>query len=575
MAVFASSAPAATVGSITQLSGSAGCTADAASPVVGCATANGLGGVSPFFGSQSVALSPDGRNLYAASFTSDAIAIFDRSSSNGVLKQRSGRAGCVALTTSAGCAVARGLIRPTSIAVSPDGKSVYAASIIANSVTVFDRNRRTGGLRQKAGSAGCVANQAIEDCAIGRALAGADVVAVSPDNRSVYVGAFESDGVASFTRNRSSGAITQKTGTAGCIVETPLSGCATGRALNGAEGLTISPDGKSVYVGAAIGNAVAVLRRDASTGNLSQSAGAAGCLAFQAANGCAEGHGLVGADSMQVSPDDKNLYVASGVGKSIAIFRRNRNTGSISQLRGVAGCFAQATYTLGRCNTGVQLDGPEGIAVSPDGNSVYVGSFFSNAIAVFDRVDYTGTLTQRPGPNGCVVEPATGGCNTGRALQGANGLAISADGRQLYVGANGSNALDVFSRSVPPPGDVKVSVPSRVRVAVASSVSVPVSCRGSKNRRCPGGISLGQSAAGPTSRGGSFSIPTGQRRNVSIAISPSLVRALRSDGSVRVIASLRVVLPDGRIRDSQQSILLIAATPGFTGRNPSDRKRER
>ncbi|MGB0871502.1 MAG: beta-propeller fold lactonase family protein [Solirubrobacterales bacterium] len=575
--VATSTANAATIGSITQLAGTAGCTTDASTPVAGCGTARALGGVSPFFGSHSVALSPDGKNAYAASFTSDAITVFDRSSRTGVLTQKSGRSGCVALTPSAGCAIGRGLIRPTSVAVSPDGRSVYAASIIANSVAVFERNRKTGSLRQKRGSAGCVANQAIENCAIGRALAGADVVAVSPDNKSVYVGTFESDGVASFTRNRATGSITQKAGTAGCIVETPLSGCATGRALNGAEGLTISPDGKSVYVGAAIGNGVAVLRRSTSTGNLSQATGVTGCWAFQAANGCSEGHGLVGADSMQVSPDNKHLYVASGVGKSIAAFRRNRSTGSILQLRGIAGCYAQAAHTLGRCVTGVQLDTPEGIVVSPDGNSVYVGSFFSNAVAVFDRVAYTGTLTQRAGPNGCVVDPATSGCNTGRALLGANGLAISADGRRLYVGAANSSAISVFSRSVPPPGNVKVSVPSRVRVAIGSSVSVPVSCTGSKNRLCPGGISLAQSSSSAARtaarRGGSFSIPSGQRRNVSIAIPSSLIRALRSSGSVRAVASLRVVLPNGKIRNTRQSIVLIAATPGFTGSNPFDRKR--
>lgn len=569
---IASQANASTIGSITQLAGTAGCTTDSNTPISGCAGARALGGVSPFFGSRSVALSPDGRNAYAAAFTSDAVAVFDRSSSSGALTQKSGSSGCVALTAAVGCAIGRGLIRPTSVAVSPDGKSVYVASIVGNSITVYDRNARTGSLKQKSGAAGCIVEQALEGCAVGRALGGADVVVVSPDGKNVYVGAFNSDAVAVFTRNRSTGSIAQKSGSAGCIAESAIAGCASGRALDGAEGLAISPDGKSLYVGAAVGSAVAVLRRNRSTGGVSQQTGTAGCWAFQAANGCAEGHGLIGADSIDVSPDDKNVYVASGIGKSIAAFRRNRSTGGLSQLAGVAGCYAQATYTLGRCATGVQLDGPEGIIVSPDGNSVYVGSFFSNAIAIFDRVDYTGTLTQRAGPNGCVVEPATSGCNTGRALQGANGLAISADGRRLYVGASGSNALDVFSRAAPPAGSVKVSVPSRVRVAIGSSVSVPVSCSGSKNRRCPGGISFASatstSATTAARRGGSFNIPTGQRRNVSVAIAPSIVSALRRNGQVQTVASLRVVLPDGQVRNSRANVLLIARGVGFVGNNP-------
>lgn len=558
--VSANPARAATIGTLKQLASPGGCTTDTSTPVAGCATARALDGVAPFFGSQAVALSPDGKNLYAASFDSEAITIFNRNSSTGRLTQKSGTAGCASLTTQPTCAQGRALIKPTSIAVSPDGDSVYVASIVGSSIAVFDRNTSNGNLTQKSGTAGCVAKDAAHQCALGRAMEGADVVAVSPDSRHVYVGGFTNDSLVVFDRNRSTGSIRQKVGTSGCFVETAQPDCTTARGLNGAEGLTISPDGMSVYVGAAIGNAVAVFRRNRKNGTLTQSSGASGCFAFQAAAGCTEGHGLVGADSMQVSPDNKNLYVASGIGDSIAAFKRSTSSGNLTQLAGVGGCYTNFTQTLGRCASGVQLDGPEGILVSPDGANVYVGSFFSNAIAVFDRVAYTGTLTQRVSPNGCVIEPATTGCTTGIALQGANALEMSNDGRRLYVGANGSNAVDVFSRAAPPSGWVRASVPNRVRVAVGRSVSLPIACTGSRNRRCPGGIALTSDG-----RGGSFNFPTGQRRNVTVLLSVTQLRALRTNGKVSVIATMRVVDPSGRIRVTRQRVLLIARSVGFVG----------
>jgi DNA-binding beta-propeller fold protein YncE len=265
---------------------------------------------------------------------------------------------------------------------------------------------------------------------------------------------------------------------------------------------------------------------------------------------------------MQVSSDNKNLYVAAGVGDSVASYVRSTKTGHIRQLAGTAGCYTDHAHDVGRCNTGLELDGPEGIAVSPDGDSVYVGSFFSGAVAVFDRVSFTGTITQRTGVNGCIVDVATDGCTTGTALDSANALAISGDGRSVYVGAYGSNAVDVFGRAQPPPGHVAVSVPSRLNVPVGRVVSVPVSCTGSHGRMCPGGISLQPAPNGARTRGGSFNIPAGQRRNVSVALSASTLRYLSSNRSAKVTATLRVIEPTGRVKTFRRQMLLIESELG-------------
>ncbi len=48
------------------------------------------------------------------------------------------------------------------------------------------------------------------------------------------------------------------------------------------------------------------------TGDLTQPAGTAGCISQTGAGPCADGHALDGAHGVAVSPDGKSVYVASG-----------------------------------------------------------------------------------------------------------------------------------------------------------------------------------------------------------------------------------------------------------------------
>ena len=49
-----------------------------------------------------MALSPDGRNVYVTTFTSDAVATFDRDLETGVLTQKAGVAACISETGTSG-----------------------------------------------------------------------------------------------------------------------------------------------------------------------------------------------------------------------------------------------------------------------------------------------------------------------------------------------------------------------------------------------------------------------------------------------------------------------------------------
>jgi DNA-binding beta-propeller fold protein YncE len=381
--------------------------------------------------------------VYVASSTSDAITVFKRDPATGKLTQATGRAGCIAAGGAHGCASAVGLDGPNSVAVSADGRNVYATSFGSNSIAIFRRSR-SGALRQAMNSTGCIAAVATRHCATARALLGPDVVTVAPDGRDVYVGSFVGNAVVVLARSPSNGTLTQPSGTNGCIAEDGVEGCAPGFALDGPEGLAVSPDGSRVYAAAASSGALDAFNRNPSTGGLSQATDQSGCLAEDPLAGCADGRQLGGADAVAVSPDGNNEYVTALVTNSVANVTRDANSGQLQQDAGTTGCAIYLIATA--CTLGRTLVHPEGVAVSPDGASAYTVSIGSGSIDVFDRTAATGGLMQKPRRAGCLVSRPMVNCTLARALRGASSVTVSPDGRNVYVVAFGSNALDVFKR---------------------------------------------------------------------------------------------------------------------------------
>jgi DNA-binding beta-propeller fold protein YncE len=427
-------------GAVVQLGGSRGCLVDRSVKKHGsCGTARALLGAGPFMGSRAIAISPDGRNVYVAAGESDAVAVFTRNRRSGALKQARGTAGCVASGGEAGCTPAIGLRGPNSVAVSPDGAEVYVTSRNAGSLTVFRRDPATGALTQLPGGDGCVSGAPIPGCATGQGLVGPDVVVVSPDGRNVYAGSFFGNAVAVFTRDAATGALTQPGGSAACIAEA-IAGCAPGIALGAPEGMAVSADGTVVYVASALSNALAILGRDPTTGALAQATdgsgcivatalngctpgefleganavalgggnvyvtsllsnsvtafgptaggalaqkpGPSGCVVFLVAVGCSLGHGLAAPEGLDVSPDGASVYVtAYGSGALVALARRK--DGGIRQVPGKAGCVA---VSVPDCARGRALKGLSSVAVSPDGRFVYATAARSDAVAVFRRL---------------------------------------------------------------------------------------------------------------------------------------------------------------------------------------------
>jgi DNA-binding beta-propeller fold protein YncE len=432
-------------GTLRQLPASRGCLVDRSTPTDGCAKARALKGAGPFMGSRAIALSPDGRNVYVASSGSDAIAIFARNARTGTLRQRQGAAGCIAVKGAGGCATAIGLDGPNSVAVSPDGRNVYATSRASNTVSVFRRDRSTGALTQLPVGFGCVSGLPVPICASGRALVGPDVVVVSPDGKNVYVGSFFGNAVAVFNRDPASGALAQPAGSTGCIAESTASGCAPGLALGAPEGMAISGNGASVYVASALSSAVVTLVRDPSTGALTQASDGSGCIVDSPLSGCATGVEISGANAVAVSPGSGDVYATSLFSNSVASFTRSTSSGVLTQKEGTAGCLVWLRAV--GCSFGRALSSPEGLAVSPDGANVYAAAFATGAIAVLDRAPKSGTVAQKAGPAGCLAPRSVPGCTYARALGGVSSIALSPDGRYLYSTSFGSNAVDIFRRN--------------------------------------------------------------------------------------------------------------------------------
>ena len=406
---------------------------------------------------------------------SNAVTAFSRDPLTGSLNQLPGGSGCVSQDGTGGfCTNGRGLSLPYSVAVSPDGRNVYVASIGSDGVAAFSRDGLTGTLSQLAGAAGCVTDKGGDGCTDGRGLAGASTVSVSPDGRNVYVaadgGTPDVDGsVAVFSRDASTGALTQLQGTAGCVSETGNGGeCSDDRALDGATRVTISNDGKNAYVTSLFSDAVAIFSRDSATGSLSQLAGKAGCISSGGAATCASARALGYPHGITLSPDDRTVYVAAVGSNAVSAFARDPDTGGITQLSGTDGCVADGgAYG---CATGTSMKGPIDVAVAPDRRFVYAASYHSGSIGVFKRNRTTGRLQQPPGTDGCFSSSSA--CAPTGFLTNVSSLTLTPDGLKVYAASPTQDAIS--NLSVTPSTGVS---PSCSSVTQSISNSTPTTVR--------------------------------------------------------------------------------------------------
>jgi DNA-binding beta-propeller fold protein YncE len=143
-----------------------------------------------------------------------------------------------------------------------------------------------------------------------------------------------------------------------------------------------------------------------------------------------------------LSRDNKQAYVTDLLSNSVTSFNRS-STGALAQKQYTTGCLVFLSAV--GCSFGRAMSEPEGVDVSPDGRNVYIAAFGTGAIDVLSRNRATGRVLQKPGRTGCVGRSE--GCKSARATRGMSSIAISPDGRFVYATSFSSNAIDVFRRN--------------------------------------------------------------------------------------------------------------------------------
>jgi len=360
---------------------------------------DGVGGVDGLWEALEVAVSPDGQHVYVASQFDDAVAVFSRNGTTGELTfveaEFDGVGGVAGLDAAIG------------VAVSPDGQHVYVTGGSDDAVAVFSRDGTTGELT--------FVEAEFDGVGGVDGLHWASEVTVSPDGQHVYVTGWTDNAVAVFSRSATTGELT--------FVEAEFDGVGGVDGLYQATDATVSPDGRHVYVTGGGDSAVAVFSRNGTTGELTFVE-----AEFDDVGGV---DGLYSASGVTVSPYGRHVYVTGAWDDSVAVFSRNGTTGELT--------FVEAEFDgVGGVDG---LDYAYGVAVSSDGQHVYVTGATDNAVAVFSRRLTTGGLT--------FVKAEFDGVGWVDGLDGAVGIAVSPDDQHVYVAGGGDDAVAVFSREVP------------------------------------------------------------------------------------------------------------------------------
>lgn len=360
-----------------------------------------------------VAVSSDGRHVYAVSLGDGKLVAYRRNARSG---EDSGGLHLQPMAIYGDGPGIQGLNRASRVLVSPDRKFVFVSSEDNNTVAVFDRNDDEaspdfGRLTFhpplfKDGVAGV------------DGLLGAQGMAMDAGSGQLYVaGSFES-AVATFRR----------VGNDFQFVETVKGGVNGATGMGGMRDLVVSADGRHVMGVGSLSNAVVVLER-----NLAAGADLGRLRFLQARTTTGVRLMSIAVPSTALNPgDDEHVYVVGQDDDSVIVLKRvvdpaSTAFGTLSTLheyRGLPG-----------------LDGARDIAVSPDGRRVFVASQYGNSIAIFDR-DLNRSSTGHGGlqPLEVRLDDADGA----DGLDSPYALAVSGDGRHVYVAGFDDRAIASF-----------------------------------------------------------------------------------------------------------------------------------
>jgi DNA-binding beta-propeller fold protein YncE len=275
-----------------------------------------------------------------------------------------------------------------AVAASNDGRSVVLGGWIVD-LSVMNRDPLTGAMSH---------NHYIDDPNVD----GVDDLVYSPNDQQVYgVGGQR---LSCFQRDSITGELS--------VSQILVDNVGGVDGLGGARSVAISEDGTSVYVAAYDDDAVSLFDRDPWTGDLSF---------VEAYSKSSVGISALGEPvAVELSPDGKNVYVAGSDYSCFVVFERHPTDGTLSHSQTVS----PASWFDYSCS----------FAVSPDGGNLYSSN--RNHNSAYDSL----SVIQRDPLNGLLshLETHKEGIGPVTGLINPAGLAVSPDGRSVFVAAHTS-----------------------------------------------------------------------------------------------------------------------------------------
>ncbi len=386
----------------------------------------------------AVAASPDGNNLYVTG--GNQITVLSRTAATGAFSYVETETDGVDDASDAG-ALVNGLSSASGVVVSADGNHVYATGRTDHSVAVFARDSTTGKLSFVEVERDGV-NDAGDPGGTVASLFGPIGVVVSPDGGSVYaVTGFFDNSVVAFARDATTGKLSYLESEVDAVNDGGPGGTVDG--MLSPTGLAVAPDSEGVYVTTSTDNSLVAFARDTGTGELDYLE-----FEKDGVNDAGDGggtvNGLSSAQAVTVAAGNNAVFATGGFDDAVAVFDRNTTTEELSFIEAeVQGVDDTDPNDLGPAVAG--MNDPRGLAISPGGLNVYVAAQSSNAVAVFRWVPGDSELFFREAEtNGANDGGDPGGAVTGLSLP--RSIAVSPDGDHLYVGTIDDPGLAAFNR---------------------------------------------------------------------------------------------------------------------------------
>ncbi|MEA2425258.1 MAG: large repetitive protein [Thermoleophilaceae bacterium] len=337
---------------------------------------------------------------------------------------------CFNASGSNGCAQDASLSFSATAVASPDGKQVYSLSSgMPGNIIQYDRNAASGALTRHPGTAGCVTITGFGNtCSHADGLQQPLSMVFSSNGTRAYVATFGNGGVVVLKRDTTTGELTALGGGGSCWT-TNGGACDAMASLYQSGGIAISPDDKNVYVtslaaGQTVDPKATLVVFDTTPSGALATHPASPCFNTTGLNGCTMlTAGAIGGIQPVVTAGHVYVPMVTDPGGFLRFDRTA--SGTLSQ-PATDPCIAAAAQ-LG-CTAGdAQLVGAFSLASA--GDQLYVAG--THGVIAYSGLSGAAAPTQFD----CITESGQGACKSAAGIDGAYGLAFSADGTDLAVGS--------------------------------------------------------------------------------------------------------------------------------------------